>query len=92
MSDIVKRLRTGTTDGTNLKWHVTVTHIEAADKIERLREENKSYVIMCDAAIENYNDQLKDNKRLLEELSRWRRGLLVLGGEYDPWKTKGKGK
>ena len=41
MSDIVERLRTGPTDGTNLKWVVRPIHIESADEIERLRAENK---------------------------------------------------
>lgn len=37
MTDIVERLRSGTTDGTALTWTVTPIHREAADEIERLR-------------------------------------------------------
>ena len=37
MSDIVDRLRAGTTDGSHLRWTVTTIHLEAADDIERLR-------------------------------------------------------
>jgi hypothetical protein len=37
MSDIVDRLRKGTTDGSHLRWTVTDIHIEAADTIETLR-------------------------------------------------------
>ena len=35
--DIVKRLREGRTEGTDLRWQVTDIHLEAADEIERLR-------------------------------------------------------
>lgn len=35
--DLVTRLREGRTNGTDLRWRVTDTHIEAADEIERLR-------------------------------------------------------
>ena len=41
MTDIVTRLRAGTTDGTSLTWAVTDIHQEAADQIERLRAENE---------------------------------------------------
>lgn len=37
MTDIVTRLRTGQTEGSYLRWHVTSVHVEAADEIERLR-------------------------------------------------------
>jgi hypothetical protein len=36
--DIVKRLREGRTDDTDLRWQVTDIHREAADNIEQLRE------------------------------------------------------
>jgi hypothetical protein len=36
MTDIVRRLREGRTDGTDLRWDVTDVHREAADEIERL--------------------------------------------------------
>ena len=39
MSDIVKRLREGRTDGTDLRWSVTDVHLEAAAEIARLRAE-----------------------------------------------------
>ena len=37
--DIVQRLREGRTNGSNLLWGVSDIHREAADEIERLREE-----------------------------------------------------
>lgn len=44
MSDLVKRLREGRTDGTALTWTVTPIHREAADEIERLRGERNFYL------------------------------------------------
>lgn len=40
-TDIVNRLREGSTDGTELKWAVTEVHLEAADELERLREQSQ---------------------------------------------------
>jgi hypothetical protein len=39
MIDLVKRLREGRTDGTQLRWQVTDTHREAANKIESITRE-----------------------------------------------------
>lgn len=48
MTDIVERLRSGTTDGTALTWTVTPIHREAADEIERLRKDNADLLILVD--------------------------------------------
>jgi len=46
--DIVKRLREGRTNGTDLRWSVTDAHREAATEIERLREVLKFIVAYSD--------------------------------------------
>lgn len=34
---LIERLRNGMTEGSDLRWHVTPIHREAADALERLR-------------------------------------------------------
>lgn len=54
MSDLVKRLREGRTRGTDLRWHVTDIHIEAADLIEQL-----------EAALRAHEDHMKKGQHLV---------------------------
>lgn len=44
MSDLVKRLREGRTDGSDLRWTVTDIHVEAAAEIERLRNTGNAVI------------------------------------------------
>lgn len=71
MSDILERLRTGSTDGTALRWSVTPVHIEAADEIEKLRAERDEAVQRGD----DWCDQAQKARAELRDVMEWVRLL-----------------